>query len=310
MAARPKRITLSPTATDADGITTASSPSGAVTLNVNGSLATQAFDRDGVQTAFTPSAAGDFALGANIGAVGVVFSNPQFITIFGGSNESGKTFLLEGQGPGGRISEQITGPNNSTVFSANMYTKIFRIHVNAATTGDIEVGVNGNAVFSTPQHVTLTADTDESGETYTIHGIDRQGAVTTESLAGPNAGTTTGVKNFAVVTKIDCPAAATNLTAGVDGTCEGPFVSVDLYTDEYNVQTYVDVTGTIDADVESTLEDIYASDFEESSAVVTQEIDGGSSDANTNVANPVTALRCKVVSSASGSVEFGVLQVG
>jgi hypothetical protein len=313
MPARPKRITLTPTASDVNGITTTNNPAGAATMLINGVLATLASDPDGVQTAFTPAAAGNIALGDQIGAVGIVFTNPTYLSFLTASDESGKVITVNGKGPdGSMIGEQITGPNATTGYSTLVYTEIYSIHVSAAFTGNLSVGVLGNAVFATPQHVTLTASTDESGGTWIVYGLDRYQNVVSESITGPNATTITTTGNFAVVTRVDVDAAATNVTVGVDGTCESGWLTLDTYSRDFEVSMGINLGGTATYSVQHTFDDVYSSTFDEDAAnqLTHASLVGQTADADGTYISPVAAVRLALTAHTSGNAVFTVLQAG
>jgi hypothetical protein len=290
MPARPKRITLTPTASDVNGITTTNNPAGAATMLINGVLATLASDPDGVQTAFTPAAAGNIALGDQIGAVGIVFTNPTYLSFLTASDESGKVITVNGKGPdGSMIGEQITGPNATTGYSTL-----------------------GNAVFATPQHVTLTASTDESGGTWIVYGLDRYQNVVSESITGPNATTITTTGNFAVVTRVDVDAAATNVTVGVDGTCESGWLTLDTYSRDFEVSMGINLGGTATYSVQHTFDDVYSSTFDEDAAnqLTHASLVGQTADADGTYISPVAAVRLALTAHTSGNAVFTVLQAG
>ena len=106
-----------------------------------------ATDADGIATSQTPSGAGNLTLdGALTSGGALTLSNQQFVTITGGSDESGKTFTIYGTSEiGSSISEDITGPNAETVTSTLCYKTVTRIAVDAATTGAITAGISGSS---------------------------------------------------------------------------------------------------------------------------------------------------------------------
>lgn len=98
-----------------------------------------ATDDDGICQSQTPGAAGNLTLN---GALIAGIPTAQHVTVYGGSNESGKTFTIYGIDQGGQaISEILTGPNAGTVTSVLNYKTVTRVAVSAATTGAIKVGV-------------------------------------------------------------------------------------------------------------------------------------------------------------------------
>lgn len=98
-----------------------------------------ATDADGIAQSQTPGAAGNLTLN---GALIAGIPTAQHVTVYGGSNESGKTFTIYGTDNGGQaISEVLTGPNAGTVTSVLNYKTVTRVAVSAATTGAVTVGV-------------------------------------------------------------------------------------------------------------------------------------------------------------------------
>lgn len=119
---RPILISMAPSATDRDGICQSQTPSGAGNLTINGALAS-----GGVAT---------------LGAV----TAP---TVYGASDESGKTFTFTGTDKDGRtlVSAATTGPTaGATVTCATSFKTITQVAVSAATTGAIEIGVAGTGI--------------------------------------------------------------------------------------------------------------------------------------------------------------------
>jgi hypothetical protein len=112
-----KAITLTPAATDADGICQSQTPGGAGALTINGALASGG---------------------------SVTFTQPQHITITAAANDSARTFTVIGTDRQGvAITKTITGPNATTVADTTNFKTISSVSVDAATAGAITVGVNG-----------------------------------------------------------------------------------------------------------------------------------------------------------------------
>ena len=119
---RPITVSMAPTALDRDGICASQTPTGASNLTINGTLAT-----------------------AGVAALGAV-SAP---TVYGGSDEAGKTFTFTGTDYYGvsKTSAALTGPTaGATVVSEMSFKTITQVAVSAATTGAIEIGVNGTGI--------------------------------------------------------------------------------------------------------------------------------------------------------------------
>ena len=98
-------------------------------------------DADFYVTSVTPSGAGALAMVKNQpGINGYGYK----VSITGGSNESGKTFTIVGKTvAGATVTETVTGPNNTTVYSTNYFAFVSSVSVSAATAGAITVGYGG-----------------------------------------------------------------------------------------------------------------------------------------------------------------------
>lgn len=84
---------------------------------------------------------------------------------------------------------------------------------NLTITGALASG--GVATLGYGRKVTITSAGNDSGRTFTVTGTDENGNAQTESITGPNIGTSTGTKNFLTVTQIAIDAAAAGaITAG------------------------------------------------------------------------------------------------
>lgn len=107
-------------------------------------------DRDGIAQAQTT--AGATALTLN-GALGTSFSYPVKPTLYSSGNLSGRTFTIVGKDERGQTqSENVTGPNNSTVEATKYYSEFTSITPDAAVGTNVEVGVNGELVTNWIPH--------------------------------------------------------------------------------------------------------------------------------------------------------------
>ena len=114
------------------------------------------------------------------------------VSITGGSNESGKTFTIVGRSvAGASVTEVVTGPNATTVYSTNYFAQITSITVSAATTGAITVGYGGALALPATR----------------IKGL--------YYLAGASAGTVIVTRNSdsQILLEIDTPASATQVNS-------------------------------------------------------------------------------------------------
>lgn len=306
---RPKQITLSPTALDRNGISAAQTlAAGDLEFLLAGALSA-GLDRNGIAEAQTPAAAGALTLN---GALGVSFPDGTRVSVYGAADESGKSFTVTGTDFfGNKISETITGPNATTVFGATVFYAITSVEASAATTGDVEVGVQGSASFTTPQHVTLYAAADESGKTFTVVGENRNGDAQTETITGPNAGTVAGVKNWSKVTKVTGSAATTGgVEVGVDGTCESSWLKLDRHREGVSVGIGGDMTGTLTWTVQQTYENFHEEESEESEVKAFNHatLAGETTDQNGSLTEPAFAIRFAITAFTSGSLTGQVVQ--
>jgi hypothetical protein len=114
------------------------------------------------------------------------------VSITGGSDESGKTFTIVGRSVAGEsVTEVVTGPNATTVYSTNYFAQISSITVSAATTGAITVGYGGALALPATR----------------IKGL--------YYLAGASAGTVIVTRNSdsQILLEIDTPASATQVNS-------------------------------------------------------------------------------------------------
>jgi len=270
--ARAVAVTLGPLATaDDDGISVAQKSTGTY-LAMNGALTTS-FSANSICLSQTPGGAValtlDGALAKTTGYVipspggftGTIVASgtaaaylpyPQRIYITGGSDESGKTFTVVGyifpdNGVGGpvAVTETITGPNASTVSSANLYSIIVSITASAGTAGNISVGNYGTCALDTARRVLITSAGNDSGITFTIAGTDVNGLPISEVVTGPNATTAQSALDYATVTSIKPSAAvATTVIVGTNGVASR-MVRMDDYASLSEAAVACVVSGTV-----------------------------------------------------------------
>jgi len=106
------------------------------------------FDRDGVCAAQTATGAGSLTLnGALVSSSIAYMTSPRKILIYAAGNNSAKTFSVTGTDENGASqTEDITGPNATTVYSTYAYSTITAITIDAASTGNVEVGQVGDRI--------------------------------------------------------------------------------------------------------------------------------------------------------------------
>ena len=123
------------------------------------------------------------------------------ITIKCAGNEVGNSFVISGLDTEGVFkTETISGVNNSTAIGTISFSEITSISVANNTASTIEVGVQATSVVMEPQVITITPAGDDTGEKYTITGLDQFGNSQTEVLTAKGSDVTvTGEKVFTQV---------------------------------------------------------------------------------------------------------------
>ena len=122
-----------PTAADTDGICASQTTSAAANMTLNGAL-TATINGNSV---YAPSVSGTAATADGAWA--------RKIGITSDGNDSGITFTITGTDVNGKaLSETVTGPNSTTVYSTNStaanFKTVTKIATSAATTGNITIG--------------------------------------------------------------------------------------------------------------------------------------------------------------------------
>ncbi len=315
---RPMRLTLDPVALDRNGLSLAQTiTAGSLSPILNGTLAS-GYDADAVCLAQTNSSSAALALsGVMAGGVGWLRETEERLVFTSASNNSGITFAIVGKDKGGNLlNETLTGSAASQkVFSANSYWEVVSITSSGAVTNDVTVGLNGVATFTTPQHITVWATSDEAAAVITVTGTDRTGRVQTEDIGGPgSSATVVGEKNFATVTHVVTTLAATGFEIGVDGLCESAWLPMNYRTMDFNAGLSVDISSGADLTytVQHTFDDVYSESFVESTAATHNHDNmvGQTASTDGNYTNPPTATRVDLTTYTSGSLDFNVIQSG
>ena len=129
------------------------------------------FDRNGISEASTPTGAGSLTLGGALVTNGIAnLSGQRKILIYSDGDDSGVSFSITGQDASGiAVTETITGPNTTTVYSTYAYKTITAVTIDGAGTGNIEVGQVGDPIG---------IEVDDG----TVHWTYISGAVSTTTL--------------------------------------------------------------------------------------------------------------------------------
>ncbi len=324
---RPVRIILTPDAIDANGLSVAETlVSARLTMLIGGALQT-GIDPNGICEAQTPSAAADLAIDgvlAGSGGLSAALLDEtygQYVTITSNANDTDRTFTITGVkfpevkvfGAAGSTTETITGPGNGlTVIGSTLWARVTNVAISGAG-GEVQVGVNGYWTNPTPQHLTILSAVDDSGKTFTITGIDREGVALSEDIVGSagGPGTALGTKNFAVVQKIVISAAsANNVSIGVNGLCESRWIILDRSNRDFNVGLGVSLSGTATYAVQHTFENVFDLGEDGVTAHTHSTLTGQTANADGNYTNPAFACRLDVTAHTSGTVTLNVIQAG
>ncbi len=126
------------------------------------------------------------------------------ITIFCNGDESSNSFVISGIDTDGVFrTETISGENNSTKTGTISFSEVLSISVANNTASTIKVGVQATFIVMDPQVITITPDENDSGEKYTITGLDQFGNSQTEVLTAQGADVTViGEKVFTQIASI------------------------------------------------------------------------------------------------------------
>ncbi len=161
------------------------------------------------------------------------------ITIFCNGDESSNSFVISGLDTDGVFrTETISGENNSTKTSTISFSEVSSISVANNTASTIKVGIQATSVVMDPQVITITPAGDDTGEKYTITGLDQFGNSQTEVLTAKGLGVTvTGEKVFTQVSSI-VPASASASSVKV-GTKKVGRLSLSYTVDklDFNIDT-------------------------------------------------------------------------
>ena len=106
-------------------------------------------DDDYFRASATVAASGSIALLANdVGQYGTGYK----VSITSDGADANKTFTVTGvkvgaTGYDGVVTETVTGPSATVVYSTNYYTRVNSISISAASTGGIKIGYGGDLAF-------------------------------------------------------------------------------------------------------------------------------------------------------------------
>lgn len=263
---RPQRFDLDVDAVDPDGLADNNASSG-TRLILDGAL-TSGHDLDGIADNNDSSGTSLTLDGALVSGSSYIAADSQahHISILDTAtvDQSGATFIITGTNLEGReIIENVTGPaSGATVYSSNLFKSVTSITIsNGAACGTVDVGPVGVYVsvdgLAHQLDIIDTATTDQSGATFTITGTDADGKAQTEAVTGPGSGATVeSSKYFKTVTGVTIASGAACGTVDMGTVDEAASKTIPLnHMSSTPATVQVDVTGTIDYDIQVTLQD-------------------------------------------------------
>jgi len=161
-----------------------------------------------------------------------------------------------------------------------------------------------------PAHRVAVVFGGDSGKTLTIVGTDTRGLPLTEVVTSAGAGTVTTTRYFASITSITPSAAyASTVKVGLSGLAVTPWYPLDHKQASFHVSIMVDVSGTCIYSVEHTLNEIQNT----SNTLLVGEnvgLTNKTADASGSYCTPVSAIRAKITSYTSGSLDLHIRQAG
>lgn len=112
---------------------------------ISRSLTVSAAVNNAVSADQTTAGAGNLLInGANASGGIATFSAPYAVSVTSTGNDSTRTYAITGTDASGNvISETITGPNASTVFTTSVFKTVTKVAVSGATVGTVRVGFGG-----------------------------------------------------------------------------------------------------------------------------------------------------------------------
>lgn len=263
---KPQRFDFDLDTPDPDGLADNNDSSGSI-LNLDGAL-TSGGDLDGIADNNSSSGTSLTLDGALVtgGVYKASDDRGHIIRIVdtATADQSGATFTITGKDETGKeLIEDVTGPTSgASVYSTGRFMEISSISIsNGAACGTVDVGPNGiyKSVDGLAHRLDIidTATQDQSDSTFTVTGIDADGKAQSEAITGPGSGATVeSTKYFKEVYKVAISGgdACDTVDMGTVDEAASQTVVLDHYQG-YAPTIQLDVTGTINCDVQVTVQD-------------------------------------------------------
>ena len=233
---------------DTDNIASAQSGTANTALTLNGS-SVNATSSNGLVTSTSLGSAGNLAInGGQAGLAGSGLNSR--VTITSSNDLSGVTFTITGTDiDGNALTENISGPESTTITTTNTFRTVTQISTNAAASS-VEVGTLATFVDASGTRASITSSGgDESSISFTVVGTDMSGNTQTEVITGPGTSATVlGSKTFRTIHSITPGTNTTgNVTLGFSGigitttgvtgsaTLDGVSMSADITNNIFSV---------------------------------------------------------------------------
>lgn len=260
---RPITVQVGPlAAASATNIGASQKAAAAQALVINGTTADAVANN--ICASQSPGGAGNLTINGSAAVNGVGYvpgsPTPRRVTITSAGNDSGVTFTVSGTiysltGPIG-VSETVTGANASVVSTTNAFSTVTSVAISGASAGAVTVGTNGMATLDKPRHVIITSGGDDTGITFTLSGTTYGGQTVSEVITGVSAGAAESVLDYQTVTSVTTSGGvATTVTIGTNSVAGSPWVRFDHLASNAQIAIQCDVSGTVNANVEQTLDD-------------------------------------------------------
>ncbi|MDB2584538.1 hypothetical protein N9Y50_07890 [Alphaproteobacteria bacterium] len=137
--------------------------------------------------------------------------------IYCAGDESSNSFTIKGYDENGLfVTDIISGVNGATATGSVTFSQILSVNISNDTASTIKVGTQAQAVSFEPSAITITPAGSDTGDKYTIVGLDQFGNSQTEVLtAGAANVTVTTTKVFSKISSIKSGnSSSSNVTVG------------------------------------------------------------------------------------------------
>jgi len=175
------------------------------------------------------------------------------------------------------------------------------------------LAVDGTVTLDVAQRVTVTSVGDETGVVFTVTGKDENSKDITEDITGANAGAASGSLFFKEITEVSADGATADaVTVGVLAANGGVSNSImcNWRASDFKVGMSVTITGTLNATVQQTLDNLYDPDITSPYWSNTTGLTAITANDVGNLDFPVIGVRLKLNSWTSGSATLNYVQQG